>query len=172
MVDSSNLRFEKLASNLNSATFDCTEKDGSDPFGLQVFITSEALNYQTERLGVTYLLFQEADPLAFLTVSMTNLLFTELDPPETVSNVRTPYPALLLGRIAVNKNSQTGGIGTFMCLWVIGLARELSARVGCRYVALHTLPYRVGFYTRNPLNFVVSSFKRSDEKLLLYRRIV
>lgn len=169
-VDPSSLRLEKLTSNLNSTIFDCTE-DENDPYGLQDFITSEALKYQTERLGVTYLVFQKADPVAFLTVSMTHLALNQLESPEEVPNVRTPYPALLLGRLAVHKDRRNEQIGTFLCQWVIGLARELSARVGCRYVALHTLPERVKFYTRDPLNFVVSSFKRADGKALLYRRI-
>lgn len=91
---------------------------------------------------------------------------------EKLPEIKVPYPALLLGRLAVDKNCRDKGIGTFLCQWVIGLARELATRVGCRYVALHTLPQKISFYTRDPLNFVVSSLKRSDAKLLLYRRVV
>jgi len=171
-VEPPSLRFEKLSSNLNSSSFDCTEADGSDPHGLQVFITDEALKYQTERLGVTYLVFQDSAPVAFLTVSMTCLRIAELGHLEKVPEIKVPYPALLLGRLAVEKNCRGKGIGMFLCQWVIGLARELSTRVGCRYVALHTLPQNVGFYTRHPLSFVVSSLKKSDGKLLLYRRVV
>jgi GNAT superfamily N-acetyltransferase len=124
-----NLRFEKLTSNLSSSTFDCTEEDGTDPHGLQDFIANEPLKYQTERLGVTYLVFQDSDPVAFLTVSMTCLKISELDNEEQVPEVRVPYPALLLGRLAVEKNHRHNDIGTFLCQWVIGLARALVKSV-------------------------------------------
>ena len=136
------------------------KEDGTDPHGLQEFITNEALKYQTERLGVTYLVFQDSAPVAFLTVSMSCLKISELDAEEQVSEVKVPYPALLLGRLAVEKKHRHKDIGTFLCQWVIGLARDISGRVGCRYVALHTLPKTLDFYTRAPLNFVVSSLQR------------
>jgi hypothetical protein len=110
--------------------------------------------------------------MAFLTVSMTSLTIMELEPTEKVPKAFMPYPSLLLGRLAVDKRCQHSRIGTQLCLWTIGLARELSTRVGCRYVALHTLPNKVDFYTRPPLNFIKSSYERSDGKRLLYRRIV
>jgi GNAT superfamily N-acetyltransferase len=170
-VEPSTLRYEKLSSNLTSATFDCTEADGTDPLGLQDFITREAMKYQDERLGVTYVWFQDTRPAGFLTVSMTSLPIAQLEAPEMVAKVQVPYPALLLGRLAVDKRCRRQSIGTFLCQWAIGLARDLSTRVGCRYVALHTLSEKTNFYTQDPLNFVESSFKRPDGKRLLYRRI-
>lgn len=170
-VDLSKLRFEKLSRESNTNELDCTDQDGADPFGLQVFIRDEALTYQEERLGVTYLVFHDSDLVGFVTVSMTCLSLADLREGEKVEGVRVPYPALLLGRLAVDKRLRGKGIGTLLCKFAIGLAVEISNTIGCRYVALHTLPDRAGFYTQEPLNFVESSLERPDRKKLLYRRI-
>ena len=73
-VDLTKLRFEKLLPGWNVCSFDCTEADGSDPGGLQEFIQKEALTFQVEKLGVTYLVFHKNDIVAFLTVSMIQIL--------------------------------------------------------------------------------------------------
>lgn len=171
-VDLSKLRFEKLSRESDTTALDCTDEDGSDPFGLQVFIRDEALTYQAEKLGVTYLVFQDSDLVGFVTVSMTCLSIADLGEDEKVKGVRVPYPALLLGRLAVDKRLRGKGIGASLCRFAIGLAVEVSNTIGCRYVALHTLPNRVSFYTKEPLNFVESSLERPDKKKLLYLRVV
>jgi GNAT superfamily N-acetyltransferase len=143
--DLSKLRFEKLSRESNTSRLDCTDEDGADPFGLQIFIRDEALTYQEERLGVTYLVFHESDLAGFVSVSMTCLGLADLGEGEKVEGVRVPSPALLLGRLAVDKKSRGKGIGTSLCKFAIGLAVEISGAIGCRYVALHTLPDRVSF---------------------------
>jgi len=172
-VDPTKLQFLKLSSISRLEGFDCTEADGTDPLGLQEFIQREALVYQSERIGVTYLVLHGKDVVAFITVSMNCLSVDELEKPEKIAEVSSRrYPALLLGRLGVDKRFRDQNVGTYLCLWVIGLARRISQFVGCRYVALHTLPEKTGFYTRGPLDFVESSLERPDKKKLLYRRIV
>jgi GNAT superfamily N-acetyltransferase len=165
------LQFRKLSPESDTSSLDCTDEDGTDPFGLQVFVTQEAFTYQAEKLGVTYLAFYEERLVGFVTVSMTCLKIEEVEEEEKVGEIRVPYPALLLGRLAVDKGLRRKGIGTSLCEFAIGLAVDISERVGCRYVALHTLPNRVSFYTQEPLSFVESSLERRDNKKLLYRRI-
>jgi len=170
-VDLTKLRFEKLLPGWNVCSFDCTEADGSDPGGLQEFIQKEALTFQAEKLGVTYLVFHKNDIVAFLTVSMNCLSVEELPEKEKVPKIKVRYPVLFLGRLGVDKRYQNQNVGTYVCQWIVGLARSLSEIVGCRYLALHALPERSSFYTREPLNFVESSSGRTDTKKLLYCRI-
>jgi GNAT superfamily N-acetyltransferase len=173
LVDLTKLQFLKLSSTSKLEGFDCTEADGTDPVGLQEFIQKEALVYQSERIGVTYLILHGKDVVAFITVSMNCLSVNELEEPEKIAKVSSRrYPALLLGRLGVDKRFRDQNVGTYLCLWVIGLARQISQFVGCRYVTLHTLPEKTPFYKREPLNFIESSLERSDNKKLLYRRIV
>jgi len=102
----------------------------------------------------------------------SSLSIADLGEDEEVRGVRVPYPALLLGRLAVDKRLRGKGIGASLCRFAVGLAVEVSNTIGCRYVALHTLPDRVSFYTKEPLNFVESSLERPDKKKLLYLRVV
>ncbi|MGO9646167.1 MAG: GNAT family N-acetyltransferase [Candidatus Bathyarchaeia archaeon] len=171
-IDPADLELKKLTCNVDPSIFDCTEDDGSDPHGLHAFITKEAEQYLSEGLGITYLAHHGQVPVAFLTMSMTNIPMNFLDNSEQVGEARFPYPAILIGRLAVVKSFRGKSVGTYLTQWGIGLARQVAEKVGCRYVALHTLEHRVSFYTRNPLNFIESSFVRGDGKRLLYRRII
>jgi GNAT superfamily N-acetyltransferase len=136
---------------------------------LQEFITEEALKYQEESLGVTYLLVHDKDPIAFITVSMACIEVEQLGGLKRVQGVRVPYPALLVGRLAVDKKLRGMGVGSLLCKYAVGVATGISDIIGCRYVALHTNQARANFYTRDPLNFVVCSQEKG--RLLLCRRI-
>jgi len=52
---------------------------------------------------------------------------------------------------------------------VVGLAQELSDRIACRYVMLHTNKEKLSFYQKN--DFVLAESPPTDGKMLMYRRI-
>jgi hypothetical protein len=112
-VDLTELQFLKLSSTSKLEGFDCTEADGTDPLGLQEFIQREALVYQSERIGVTYLIPHGKDVVAFITVSMSCLSVDELEKPEKIAEVSSrKYPALLLGRLDVDERFRDQNVGT------------------------------------------------------------
>jgi hypothetical protein len=122
-VDLSKLRFEKLSRESDTTALDCTDEDGSDPFGLQVFIRDEALTYQAEKLGVTYLVFQDSDLVGFVTVSMTCLSIADLGEDEKVKGGSRPVPRPVVG--ALGSGQETQGEGH----WCVAL--QICSRFGC-----------------------------------------
>lgn len=163
------LKFEKLDTQ-DLSSFDCRD-NGNDEQGLQEFIEKEALNYQQENLGVTYLILLNERVVAFLTVAMTSIFVERMNKEEKVAGVPfDSYPALLLGRLAVDNRFRHKQLGTKACSWCLGLARDLSKRLGCKYVVLHARSAVVPFYIRN--FFILSEAEKEKPTKLLYRKVV
>ncbi len=148
--------------------FDCTE-NGNDEQGLQTFIQKEARPFQAANLGITYLVLFKEMMIAFVTVAMGAISVSRMKFEEKVEGVELQtYPALLLGRLAVDNRFWGKDVGSYVCTWGLGLARKLSREVGCRYVVLHAREAVVPFYTKN--GFIVSEAEAGPTKLL-YRKI-
>lgn len=87
--------------------------------------------------SVTYILYLNGVSARYASVSMKSL-YMQLKEGEKV------YPALLLGRLGVDKQFQgkecfEGSKGGEVLLrYVVGLAQEVGTRVGCRLVILDT----------------------------------
>ena len=167
--ESEELRFEELASQ-QLGSFDC-RVNGKDEQGLQEFIEKEARDYREKNLGVTYLVLLKGQVVGFLTLAMTSIRLERMMGEEKIAGVPFEnYPALLVGRLAVDKRFRRREIGSKICSWCLGLARDLSRIVGCRYVTLHARQEVVQFYTRN--FFIVSEAEKDKPTKLLYRKVV
>ena len=70
----SDLRYEKLSSEHDLSTFDCSLKD---EMGLNEFIHQEALQFQNEKMGVTYLFFYNDFIVGFATLAMSQIEIKE-----------------------------------------------------------------------------------------------
>ena len=163
------LEFVKL-DRQDLTSFDCADpRTGKDEQGLQTFIQEEAHSFQEANLGVTYLVSFGGKVVAFLTVAMAGISISQIKAEEKVEGVDLRnYPALLLGRLAVDNQLWGKDLGSYLCKWSLGLARKVSQEVGCRYVALHARGAVVSFYAKN--GFVVSEAETGPTKLL-YRKI-
>lgn len=68
-----------------------------------------------------------------------------------------PIPALLLGRLAVDRRHAVAGVGTALVAHVLATAVELNAKAACRAVvviamspAAHGWWFRLGFASLDP----------------------
>jgi len=107
-----------------------------DTLGLNEFIHKEAMQYQKESRGITYLFYINDVAIGYVTVAMH-----AIEVKETRLGIVTRkkhYPALLLGRLGVHNDYRGRNVGYSICLWTIGLAKELSKKIGCRFVVLLT----------------------------------
>jgi GNAT superfamily N-acetyltransferase len=78
-----------------------------------------------------------------LVVAYASLAMTAIDrsaAPETIAkHTPDPIPALLLGRLAVDRRYQGQGIGTVLVAHVLATAEELNAKAACRAVVVTAL---------------------------------
>jgi predicted N-acetyltransferase YhbS len=126
--------------------FNCNE---DDELGLHAFIHNEALQYQKERLGVTYLFYEGDKIVGYITVAMDSIK-PKLSGLRIDNFEKANYPALLLGRLAVANTERGKHIGSYLIKYCILLALEESKRCGCRFIVLVTKGQRrIKFYEDN-----------------------
>lgn len=152
-----------LKSSNDISGFDCSHED---ELGLNEFIHKEAIDYQNECLGVTHLFLYQNNVVGYATIAMHALevKLTRLRMPffTTIKH----YPALLIGRLAVDNQYRGRGIGRNICLWCLGKAKELTKEVGCRLVVVMTTQAKVGFYKN--CGFLTCAKYEKKQRVFMY----
>jgi GNAT superfamily N-acetyltransferase len=94
--------------------------------------------------------------VAYASVAMTGI-DRSAAPPDLVKGAPNPVPALLLGRLAVDKHYANLGIGTALTAHVLATAVELNEKAACRAVVVTALNHpartwwqRLGFHPFYP----------------------
>ena len=128
---------------------DFTENDSKDTLSIHKFYYDDLARYQQSNLSTVRLIKADGKIVGYFTVSMNAIELAKLGKDEKVKNT-TPkkYPAMLIGRMGVDKKYRNKGIGRDVCMFCRGLAIETGKRVACRYVVLQTTQERVNFYKK------------------------
>jgi len=120
------------------AGFDCGHDEQNR------FLYERAWDDQKERVSTTYLYHVNGMLAGYATVCMDSL---PLSTRERALRIRyREVAALKLAQLGVDLRFQGRGLGTLIVAYVVELARELSARVGCRYVTLDAHPEVAEWY--------------------------
>jgi len=151
--------------------FKCAEDD------LNGFLFDDAKHFQKELMAVTYLI---EDRKHDLTVAYFSLLADKItfNPEEKSvwnrlnrnipnSKRRRNYPALKIGRLAVNEKYVGTGVGTFV-LDSIKYAFTSVKRLGCRFLTVDALSSAIKFYEKNGFQFFTELDKNDETRLMFY----
>jgi len=76
--------------------------------------------------------------VAYATVAMT-AIDRSTAPPSVARQAPDPVPALLIGRLAVDRRHSGLGVGTALVAHVLATAVELNAKAACRAVVVNAL---------------------------------
>lgn len=83
------------------------------------------------------------------------------------SKRRRNYPAVKLGRLAINERYAGEGIGTFI-LDSIKYAFTTVKRLGCRFLTVDALNSATSFYEKNGFQFFTELDKNDETRLMFY----
>ncbi len=94
--------------------------------------------------------------VAYASISMTGI-DRSAAPAVVAKGAPNPVPALLLGRLAVDRRHPGRGIGTALAVYVLATALELNEKAACRAVVVTALSQttrtwweRLGFHPFDP----------------------
>jgi GNAT superfamily N-acetyltransferase len=160
------IHYQILRKDTDISRFNCSDRDKT---GVNEFIHKEAIKYQQEKMGITYLFFYKTEVIAYVTVSMTCIDSREAPDTDTLKwfEKKKP-PAMLIGQLGVDNKWRKKGIGSYLCDWCYGLALEISNEVGCRYLTLHTEKELIQFYEKNGFK----TMKPNRKSPVMVRRII
>ena len=160
-TDFDKLTIKILTESDNVRGFYCGEKE------IDEFIHKEALDFQNERLGVTYLCYHVDKLVGFVTLSMADLRKERMEAEDRLPIGRENYPALQISQLAVCKKLQSKGIGTYLCDFSLDRAIKFSERVGCRFLVLNAIRKAIPFYEKYGFNLLKRQKGRREPVMFL-----
>ncbi len=170
-MDFSRLSQIQLSQDTDIKPFKCADAD------LNGFLFEDAKHFQNELMAVTYLI-EDRDKgvtVAYFSLLADKITFqpddkavwNKLNRNIPNSKRRRSYPALKIGRLAVNESYAGAGIGTFV-LDSIKYAFTTVKRLGCRFLTVDALTSATPFYERNGFRFFTERDKEDDTRLMFY----
>jgi GNAT superfamily N-acetyltransferase len=135
--------------------FSCAEKEGSLP--LQTFLRSHALDNQKKKLSTTWVIVKKSEPyfpLGYFSLACASIDVNDLDAVDLKGcPTYERFPALLIGKFAVDDPCQNSGLGTLLMDYVYAITIRLSEITGCRYLIVESKPTSTWFYEEK-CNFI------------------
>jgi predicted GNAT family N-acyltransferase len=163
-IQAQDLQFEILNSRHDLSSFDCSKED---ELGLNEFIHDEALDFQKENLGVTYLFFYNAIIVGFATLAMSQIEIKETKVKLPFQIEIRDFPALMIGRLATDNNYRGRHVGKNISLWCVSKAKQLSQNVGCRLIVIRTNDKKNTFYQNCGFEIVPKDEKKPKKWVYL-----
>jgi GNAT superfamily N-acetyltransferase len=141
---------------LNAARHDRSHFDSGAP-ALDAWLRRYAGQNRRRDTAATWVIATPEDRV----VAYASLAMTAIDqsaaPRPIAKQAPDPVPALLLGRLAVDKDFAGRGVGTALVAYVLATAIELNAKAACRAVVVAALDAsarawweRLGFHPFHP----------------------
>lgn len=170
-MDLSGFTYVRLSPEKEILSFDCGDTD------LNEFINVDAKNYLNELLAVTYLFENDDDIVAFFSVLNDKITYQQAGESNGLWNKirkRIPhrkhfksYPAVKLGRLAVNKSYQKKHLGTSILDYIKVFFIDRN-KTGCRFITVDAYRDSLTFYEKNGFKYMTEADKDADTRLMYY----
>ena len=130
----------------------------------------DADNYRKTLLSVSYILEEGTTPIAYFSLSNDSLSYEKFENKSTfnrlnrrINNAKRmrQYPAVKIGRFAINETYKNLGIGSYL-LYLIKSSMVFEQKSGCRFITVDAYNDAVGFYERN--GFVMVNEFQADRR--------
>jgi|SRR3989338_2917019 len=144
IIDFKDVKIEKLSAIHNTDPFDCGDPDIND------FLQNDALKYQQENLAVSFIFIYNEEIIGFFCCSgdSIRLKISEKKKDELGEKEIPEFPAIKIGRLGRDINFKEQKLGEKILKWALGYARDISNRLGIRYMTLDSYPGKVEMYER------------------------
>lgn len=139
--------------------FDCGDDDLND------FIINEAPLYRSALLSVTYIVEDKETQhaLAYFSLSNDRISVTDFESKNEYNRFRKhkfvndkrlrSYPAIKIGRLAIDKSAQKQSIGTYLLEFIADYFL-VDNKSGCRFVTVDAYVDAIPFYIKNNYQFL------------------
>jgi len=148
----------------------------SEDEDLNSFLKNDAKNYLKQRLAVTYLIENTTEILAYFCLSndVVLRLFADNASWKRIKKVipnaklRSIYPAIKIGRLAVAKNYTGNGFGKLILQIVREMYSVKTQQSGCRFLTVDAYQNAVHFYQKHNFHFLTSEDEEEKTRLMYY----
>ncbi|WP_375579066.1 GNAT family N-acetyltransferase [Marivirga tractuosa] len=164
-----NSQIVRLTPDYTFKRFNCGDSD------LNEFLLEDSISYLRKLLAVTNIIENNDQIIAFF--SLLNDKITIDDTPsknqwkklfkKTTGKSFKSHPAMKIGRLGVDVNYQSSGIGTIILDYLKNLFID-NNRTGCRFITVDAYRESLAFYQRNDFQFMTSEDENADTRLMYF----
>jgi GNAT superfamily N-acetyltransferase len=141
--------------------FDSTAKKLND------FLKEDALKNQKDLISKTYLCYHSNQLIGYVTLTTDIIRKKDVRGDERIEVPYDEYPAIKIARLATDKKYEKMGVGTFLLLAAIGMAADISKKVGCRFITVDSKQHSIGFYKKHGFKLIKRREKRNHPTMYL-----
>jgi len=135
---------------------------------LNDFLKNDALDGQSIMISRTYLCFYKEHLVGFITLLGDTIEPKFVTKTDGINDYEyAKYPAIKIGRLAVDKEFSGRGVGLHMLKWAIGLVNQISKQIGCRYITVDSKQDSIRFYEREGFKIVKKQRNRDFPPMYL-----
>lgn len=136
-----NYHYEKLNKYHDLSKFSCGVKD------LDEFLKEDAYNQQEKNLNVTYLAIYKDEVIGYVSLLTDKIKCKQID--KSIQSEYESYPAIKIGRLAVNEKYKGLGLGNKILASISELIKEISEEVGVSFITVDAYCNARKFYLKN-----------------------
>ncbi|MDR0872063.1 MAG: GNAT family N-acetyltransferase [Prevotellaceae bacterium] len=148
----------------------------SEDTDLNNFLKNDAKNYLKQRLAVTYLIENDVETIAYFCLSndIVLRLFSDKEGWKKIkksipnAKLRSIYPAIKIGRLAVATDYAGNGFGKLILQIVREMYSSETQPSGCRFVTVDAYQNAVHFYQKHKFEFLTSDDENEKTRLMYY----
>lgn len=153
--------------------FDCLDDDLND------FLINEAIYYRRALLAITYIVEEKFSKkiLAYFSLSNDKISLSDFANSTEYNRFRKhkfvnkkrlrSYPAIKIGRLAIDKEAQNQSIGTYLLEFIEGYFLT-DNKSGCRFVTVDAYVNAIPFYLKNDYQFLNSDDLDKNTRVMYF----
>jgi len=140
---------------------------------LNNFLLEDAKNYLTEMLAVTYLIETEEETICYFCLSNDNIrrevdmeTWKKINKKVPNSKRKGSYPAVKIGRLAVNQKYARNGFGRAMINVITKMYLTAEQKSGCRFITVDAYGNAFDFYLKNGFKFFTEKDSEKSTRIM------
>lgn len=174
-MDLTGLSLIRLEEDTVIKPFDCGDSEAHAD--LNDFLFNKAKNYLKEHLATTFIIESSEITYAYYSILNDSLRVEQLNfasknkfqrfLKNLVSHKKRHlenFPAIKIGRLAINKNIQISGLGKMIVNNVIEYAINLNENCACKIITVDAYSQSLGFYQKMGFEFFTENDSEESER--------
>ena len=150
----------------------CTERHDVSHFDsaakeLNDFLKEDALKNQKDLISKTYLCYHSNQLVGYVTLTTDIIRKKDVRGGERIEVPYDEYPAIKIARLATDEKYEKRGVGIFLLLASIGMAADISEKVGCRFITVDSKRHSIEFYEKHGFKLVKRHEKKNHPTMYL-----
>jgi hypothetical protein len=166
------MKLIRLKADTNILPFDCGDTD------LNGFLFDDAKNYSKDLIAVTYIIEDNVNTLAYFSYLNDKISHKDIGNLDKFierigsflpinKGKHKSYPAVKIGRLAVNENIQISGLGKKIIHFTKNYFTQ-NNKTGCKFITVDAYRDSLGFYQKMGFKFLSSQDKKASTRLMYY----